>query len=302
MGRKSLAKQIEETLQGKLCIGESKHQAKLDGVADQGIYSWETFRSYMKHANYFADWCKEQHGCRTLSSCREYVDEFLTVRGMNLSPYTVKLEAAALAKLYGCSATDFVETAPRHRSDVTRSRGEKVRDKNFSEGRNLDFVDFCRGTGGRRSELAALTGDKLVYRDGQPCILFDSATKGGRVRVSPIIGNVEKIVSMMEAAGSGKVFEKIPNGADIHGYRSDYATAIYKANARSLEECKRTPFWNSEHSNGKGRPKGGLDRDSVYWMRGDRKGDWLDKNAMKIASEALGHSRISVVGESYIRG
>lgn len=304
MGRKdtngSLTKQVQTALEAKLRIGESKYQAKKDGTAQDGIYSWSTFRTYMKHANYFTDFCKKEHKCKTLDDCRPFVDEYLATR-TELSPYTQKLEAAALAKLYSCSTTDFVETATRNRDNITRSRGAKVRDAHFSESKNQDFVDFCKGTGLRRAELHVLTGDRLVFKDGKPYIHLTRGTKGGRPRFAPITGNVEKIVALMQNAGTGKVFAKVPGGADIHGYRSDYATAIYKENARDYKTCLNSPFWNPEHSNGAGKPKGGYDKNSLYWLRGSQKGKWLDKEAMMEASKALGHSRISIVGEHYIQ-
>ena len=299
--KESLTKQVQNVLEEKLAIGESKHQAKLEGNAQAGIYSWETFHAYMRHDVYFVEYCKAEHGCKTLQECRQYVDEWLESRS-RLSPYTQKLEAAALAKLYGCSSKDFVATSPRHRADITRSRGEKKRDKHFSEERNKDFVDFCKGTGLRRSELECLTGDRLVYIDGKPHIDVLRGSKGGKLRTAPIVGEVDKIVSMMVKSGSGKVFDRIPNGADIHGYRSEYATAVYMAHARSYSECKADhEFWNKEHYNGKGKPRGGYDKDCVYHFQGDRKGDWLDKRAMLKASEALGHNRISIVAGHYIR-
>lgn len=68
----------------------------------------------------------------------------------------------------------------------------------------------------------------------------------------------------------------------------------------TFEECLTSPFWNAEHKNGRGKPKGGYDKNSVYHCRGMRKGQWMDKQAMLTVSQALGHNRISVVGEHYI--
>jgi hypothetical protein len=73
----------------------------------------------------------------------------------------------------------------------------------------------------------------------------------------------------MNEAGDKKVLNNIHNAADIHSYRGDYATAIYLANARPLEQI----------------PK--CDR---YYCRKDKKGVWYDKEAMKITSKALGHN------------
>ena len=152
MGREnklSIIGQVQKSLDSKLAIGESKHQAKIAGVAQDHIYSWNTYRTYLKHGCYFVKWAKAKYGCKTLEQARPYVDEYLQSRS-HLSAYTQKLDASALGKVYGCSTKEFVATETRHRADISRSRGEKVRDRNFSESRNKEFVDFCRSTGLRR--------------------------------------------------------------------------------------------------------------------------------------------------------
>lgn len=278
----SLTKQVQNALDDKLAIGESKHLDKLKGETQGKIYSWETYRSYMKHCNYFANYCKEQYGCRTLLDCRSYVDEWLKFRSeQGLSAYTQKLEASALAKMYSCSTRDFIKTDIRHRENITRSRGEKIRDRHFAEHKHKELVEFCKCTGLRRAELRALTGDKLIEKDGKYYIKVDTGSKGGRYREAPIVGDVKSVVDRMNSVGSGKVFEKIPNGADIHSYRADYCTSVYKMYAQDVNT---------------------LSRSEVYFCRGDLKGTWYDKNAMLKASQALGHNRISVIAEHYIRG
>lgn len=278
----SLVKQVQNALDSKLAIGQSKHLDKMKGTTQGKIYSWETYRSYMKHCNYFTDYCKEHYRVKTLEQCRPYVDEWLKSRSeQGLSAYTQKLEASALAKMYGCSTKDFTKTDTRHRANISRSRGEKVRDGHFSEYRHKELVDFCKSTGLRRSELRALTGDKLIQKDGQYYIKVDVGSKGGRYREAPVVGNVQAVVERMQSVGTGKVFDKIPNGADIHSYRADYCTSVYNVHARDVKT---------------------LDRSEVYYCRGDLKGTWYDKKAMLEASQALGHNRISVIAEHYIRG
>jgi integrase len=278
----SLTRQVQTTLDSKLAIGQSKHLDKMKGDTQGKIYSWETYRSYMKHNNYFVAYCKEQYARKTLEECRPHVDEWLKNRSeKGLSAYTQKLEASALAKMYGCSTKDFIKTDTRNRADITRSRGEKVRDYHFSEYRHKDLVEFCKSTGLRRSELQALTGDKLIEKDGQYYIKVDKGSKGGRYREAPVIRNVNAVVERMRSVGTGKVFEKVANGADIHSYRSNYCTAIYNAHARDPRE---------------------IDRSERFCCRGDLKGTWYDKKAMLVASQALGHNRISVIAEHYIRG
>ena len=290
----SLTHQVKNALDEKLAIGQSKHLDKLNGGIQDKIYSWSTYKSYMKHNNYFVKWAKEVYGSRTLEECRPHIDEWLFKRAEEgLSAYTQKLESSALAKMYGCSTKDFIKTEVRHRSNIVRSRGEKVRDKHFSEERNKEFVNFCKSTGLRRSEIQVLTGNKLRFKEDKPYIIIDKGSKGGRYREVPIIGDEKAVIEKMQSVESGKVFEKIPNGADIHGYRSDYATNYYNLIARPIENI---PYDKVNEGSGKAY------QSEVYHCRGDLKGVKYDKIAMLKVSRALGHNRISVIAGHYIRG
>ena len=119
--------------------------------------------------------------------------------------------------------------------------------------------------------------------------------KGGRERVSPIIGkNAAQIVERIRSTPSGeKVWQHIHQSADIHGYRAEYATDIYRAHARPIEEI---PY--DRVNKGTGRKF----QSDVYTCRKDESGKKLDKKAMLICSKALGHNRIEVVANNYIRG
>lgn len=315
--KKSLKLQITETLTGKMAAGRSKHVDKQIQATGEHIYSYETLRGYIKQCCYFADYCKEHHRARKLQDCRQYVDEFLQFNiEKGLSAYTIKLRAAALAKLYGCRSTDFIQTPARKRADITRSRGERVRDRHFSEKNNADLINFCRGTGCRRNVLEKLTGADLITRadidrtiirlraktarsraeekhlamledainqfPDQNFFIYHRRDKGGRDRISPIIGaHKQEIIDRMRAtAPDRKIWEHVSGNADIHGYRSDYATAIYNMYARPLDT---------------------LERNQKYYCRRDLRGVIYDKFAMIKASKALGHNRKSVIAGHYLR-
>lgn len=72
-----------------------------------------------------------------------------------------------------------------------------------------------------------------------------------------------------------------------------FCTAIYKARARAIEDI---PY--DRVNRGTGRRY----QSEVYTCRKDEAGKKLDKAAMLICSKALGHNRISVVADNYIRG
>lgn len=296
--RKCLKMQSKDVLDSLKCFGRSKYQDKLQAAAEYDrlrpegmskqeyinsalrphIYSYKTYGNYVKHINYFLAWCEERYGCKTLKQCREHVDEWLQERiSSELSAYTLKLEAAALGKLYQEPSKNFTPTPSRERGSITRSRGYALRDAGFSLEKNREIIDFCRATGLRRAELESLTGSQLIEKPEGYFIAVKG--KGGRYRESPVIGpHAEEVAKRMRSAGSGKIWEKVPSHMDVHSYRSEYATAIYSAYVRD--------------------PIPEKDR---YYCRGDRKGTVMDKVAMLKASEALGHSRIDVVAGHYIR-
>lgn len=285
--KKSIHMEMNEVLQGMLHkgVGTSKHARKVAGdTTADAIFSFNTYKAYKKHCTYFISWARAKYKCKTLAQARQYADEWLKLRiDEGKSAYTIKLELAALCKLYGDTAADYIPTPPRLRKNIVRSRRQAVRDAHFSEINHADLCEFARSTGLRRAELIALTGEKVVQEDGQWYVIVNKMSKGRRPRKSPIVGNVAKIVGMMQAAGTGRVFEKIPNGADIHSYRAEYATTVYLMHARKTED---------------------IPKEDRYYRRKDMRGrPPLDRRAMGYASAALGHSqgRINVVAEHYIR-
>lgn len=119
--------------------------------------------------------------------------------------------------------------------------------------------------------------------------------KGGRDRFAPIIGpDIDMIVARMKETGPNeKVWKHVHSCADIHSYRADYATRIYNLYARPIDEIP----YDKVHK-GTGRRY----QSEVYVGRKDERGRRLDKRAMLKASKALGHNRIEIVANNYLRG
>ena len=330
---KDLHQQAYDRLTGMQAFGESKKEAVDNGTEKEKIFSFNTYKSYWKHTKYFIKYIKENHPeCTTLKSAKKYVNEWLQTRvDQGLSAWTVQLEAKAMGKLYGISPDDenYFKPPKRNREDIKRSRGDRVRDKHFSKTNNDELIKFCKGTGLRRAELGELRGKDLVTREQieaeisqlesrpaaeltpadtkrlemlQDTRLFEGDYfthvrngKGGRERMSPIIGpNTEQIVERIKSTpAEEKVWQHIHQSADIHGYRAEYATIIYRAKARAIEEI---PY--DRVNRGTGRKY----QSEVYTCRKDEAGRKLDKAAMLVCSKALGHNRIEVVANNYIRG
>ena len=296
--RKSLIMQSQDKLKSKLAIGHSKQEDKKqerlllrkkkeadskasltydERVTIHKIYSWGTFRTYLKHCCYFVNWCLINYNCHNLDDCRQYVDEWIISRS-DLSAYTQKLEASALAKLFDCTTEDFIPTKTRYRKDIVRSRTDAARDKNFNLEKHADFIRFCKATGLRKREIKLLRGNSLIYKNGLYYISVTRGGKGGRCRESLIVSDVEYITELMKKAGLQKVWSRVPD-LDVHSYRADYCRSVYSMFARPTNNI---PFNERFH------------------CRKDLKGICYDKRAMLITSRFLGHNRINIIAEHYL--
>ena len=328
---KDMHQQAYDILVSMQSFGESKKEAIANGTDKEKIFSHNTYKTYWKHTKYFIKYVQEQHPeVTTIKKAKRYVNEWLQVRvDQGLSAWTIQTEAKALGKLYGISPDDpdYFQPPKRNRQDITRSRVDRARDKHFSVSNNDELIKFCKGTGLRRSELASIKGKDLMSRSEiemefnqlkslknltedeskrlnilKDAMRFESEYyiniengKGGRKRISPIVGkNIDQIVERMKNTPEDKkVWEYVNSNADIHSYRADYATEIYKTYARNIEDI---PFDRVNKGTGK------KFQSEVYACRKDESGKKLDKAAMLLSSKALGHNRIEVVANNYIRG
>lgn len=280
-GAKSPEKALKEALKSKTAFGQSKYADKVSGVDTAGkIYSYSTYENYCKEGLRFVRWCQDNTQARTLEEMREHRAAYIQDNlGRGLSPATIKKRVAALNKVYG-DKIEGLQVPERARAGITRSRLDNTNSANFSEAKNKPLVEFCRATGLRRHELAALKPEQVRMVDGRLHVC-DVHGKGGRVRDVPVArGGEEAVLRAVYGCREGeRVFASIPKHADIHGYRAEYCAAIYKEHERDITT---------------------LPRSEVYCCRGDQAGVWFDKQAMLAASEALGHSRIDVIAGHYL--
>ncbi len=331
--KRTLRQQAYDRLKRMESYGDNKYADKKydrehgTDITSRKIYSHNTFKTYKKHINYFLHWVRETHPeIKKLDKAQKYVSEWLQIRvENNLSAWTIQTEEAALNKLFGIKKDDVnrFQAPVRKKEDIKRSRGRKERDSHFSEIKNAELVNFCKGCGFRRNVLGKLKGSDLYDRAKIEIALKNAETigdkamikackdalltfpdkeffimhrrdKGGKTRISPIIGpKTEQIIDRMKNTAPNKlVWEYVNSNCDVHGYRSDYATFLYKEYARPIEDLR---FEN------KIRCADGKYRSEIYICRGDEQGKKLDRRAISIISIALGHNREDTAIANYIR-
>lgn len=331
--KKNLYEQAYMRLERMKAFGESKKEAKADGTMKDKIFSVSTYKNYKKHIKYFIHYIERNHPeCTTLKSAKKYVKEWLQIRteqvdknGEHLSAWTIQLEAAALNKLYGIDPADVGRFQPpkRKKEDIKRSRGKKANDVHFSEQKNVELVNFCKGCGFRRNVLERLKGSDLMERkdveealskakkeNDQKIIkactdalttfpdkeyfILHRQDKGGKTRISPIVGShTQEIVERMRnTPPEQKVWGFVSKACDVHGYRSDYATMLYRQYARPIEQLdykKKILCSDCKY------------RSEIYACRGEDTGKRLDRAAIHVISIALGHNREDTAIASYVR-
>jgi hypothetical protein len=97
---------------------------------------------------------------------------------------------------------------------------------------------------------------------------------------------------MMDTKPDERVWWYVNSNCDVHGYRSDYATYLYKEYARPIK---------SLHFDNKIRCADGKYRSEIYVCRIDERGKKLDRKALHAVSIALGHNREDTAISNYIR-
>lgn len=330
---RDLHQQAYDRLKGMQHFGDSKSEDKKydrdhDTDTTSGkIYSIGSYKTYWKHTKYFLKWVQEKHPeIKKLDKAKKFVPEWLQARvDAKLSAWTIHTEEAALNKLYGIKKDDPKRFQPpqRRKEDIVRSRGTKTRDAHFSETKNEELVNFCKGCGFRRGVLENLIGsdlydrskvesalekakaesdqtmikacsDALKFFPDQKYFILHRNDKNGKTRISPIVGpHTDKIVERMKNTDPDKlVWQYVSSNCDVHGYRADYATYLYKQYARPAKDLR---FRN------KVKCADGKYRSEIYVCRGDEKGKRLDRRAIGIISIALGHNREDTAITNYVR-
>jgi integrase len=280
--RKSARLRLQDMVNAGMGSKRSKDKAEAD--TRNKIYSKATFETYKQQFRHFADWLEQAHPeAETLEDARAFVDEYLKhLIELERSAYSISTAKAAIAKIMGVEATQFIATPPRLRADIKRSRGEAVRDKHISDKKEEELARFTSATGLRRKEMTMIKSDDLFFKNGQAYLNITRGTKGGKPRVAKIVGKTDaetkEIVKWIQSK-KGRLFNKLSSNYDNHYYRATYANRLYNQLKRDIDKI---PF------------------EQRYIMRKDRAGEVYDKQAMLLVSKALGHNRISVIAQSYL--
>lgn len=299
MGRthqKSIIKLAIERFDNLMAIGDSRFEAKkaareeaeakgekIWAFSTGRIHSHKTRITYQEHTLRFIKWARTTEGIKTLIDLDERADE-LANRWLQQeiaagkSAYTLKTERSALRMFFSDRDLARNVTLPTRKiTDIKRSRGPVARDRHFQPANWQPLIQFEQAVGLRRDELGRICVKDVMTRAGHLMVYVRSG-KGGKERYVPVLpGQEQRVLAVVEGREpEERIFDRLPSAADIHGYRRDYAQALYFYHAPGWPAL---PPAIQRHLN-----RSDYNRDAV--MR---------------VSEALGHSRLDVVLRNYLR-
>ncbi|MBT2695430.1 site-specific integrase [Bacillus sp. ISL-55] len=290
-------------------IGQSKHEAKRhyrqecekrsiqwNPAKAPGIHSIKTMEAYKQTAQEFSHWMKKHYPeVKNIQDVeRQHTKMYLEERQeRGKSPWTVSKDMSAFNKIFNHNLTKQ-ECGLQLRSyrDAERSRVNREHDRKYNPENYRQQIDFAKAFGVRRESIYRgnyQVKDVSLYRyDGK--IYVSVIEKGGRYREAPCLDRMQATIEQhfphiperdpltkeqfqdLYNNSQTYLFDNYTNKIDNHAFRHEYARNLYE----ELQE-QAPP-----------------ERDITLY-RG------YDREILQEVSEALGHSRVSVVVEHYLR-
>jgi len=206
--KKSTIRQCIERLFDMRAFGQSKHADKIrnNGKPARGkIYSGRTLSNYNAACCRFVKCVCREHGRMELDEARQYVGVYLRMRiKQEKSAWTIRAEAAALAKLYQCSMGDFgVRLPKRQRRNVKQHRG-KCWEGHYDAQKHYLLEMFCKDCGLRRHEVAQLCAQDVYHDKNGRVIIHVRQGKGGKERFVAALNDTPLVLAQQAAADGRK--------------------------------------------------------------------------------------------------
>lgn len=264
MPSKNIRYQMCRALENQVKLGHSKRAAEREnGGQSPYLHSSATVKTYMQQARQYGDWLRDKglNHC-TMEEARAHAAEYVQEQNSAWSQATAR---AALARVFGCKATDICPVEKRSPSAITRGRTQTARAAAIEQG-HADLAEACRSLGARHNrELVRLKGNDLHWgKDGN--LYAHIRGKGGRVRDSLVLpGRGRDIILAAAKAHPNEPMFQVPKNANVHGWRADYAARCYQ--------------YAMENGHGSG---------TLYHCR-DGSGATYDRGALDFVSAQLGH-------------
>jgi hypothetical protein len=299
-----LHKRIDELLRiGQKKVKETRGTPHFNPNRSEGIHSIKTAETYRQVINIFAEYCKTQ-GIKDVAQIdSNIIGSFVGTRS-NLSPWTLSKDLAAINKVLDPHYTpkDFGIQERSHNQIINNRR---VHTDNSTAGaeRNQTALWFARATGCRRSSILTVTAEKAIRNEDGTVIGFQFREKGGRERNAIVLPSERQAMTnyvnarITESGENCRLVDSCDRNCNPHYCRAEYANELYRElkEYRDRDEdiyCGHRSMFIDERHLQKALSHPRYQRETVH--------GYETKLCAEI-SQALGHNRIEVVVNSYLR-
>ena len=291
--QKSLGIQLHERMEELNRIGQTKHDKKvmvqqfaknndlyINPLKNDGIYSYSTYNAYKQTSIEFTRWLQQIYpdvkNINQITS--EHAKEYLLYRqDKGLSKWTVDKDMAALNKVLKLEMTKKeIGLDRKSYKESVRSRKDAKMDKKYNPEKYKAQITIAKATGIRRQSMLKISPENFIFDRNGTAIRVKVKEKGGKTRIAKILDSYKQDVtniinqSIKEKGMSNKIFDKYTSKIDNHAFRGEYARNLYQELI-----------------------------DKQGFNKADVQG--YDSNVLKTVSRNLGHERISVVIQHYLR-
>lgn len=289
-------RQIYNALGKKKAFGQSrqtdKQKAKneckqLDYYTRDKIYSQSTFNNYVQFNQRLLKYAQERGDISDIRQLQSYVEPYLNgLIDKGVSAWTVSSYLSAFNKLLDTTKEDYpnLKDYSREINDIKKNRGNS--EIRYNPENYKAELTFARCFGLRDSELGKLYIGQVKIKDDVIQSVYVKQGKGGRSREVKFYGTKEehdfilKDLKEKKSKGYKKLFPSFTRELKVHEERQKYAIRVYKHHARDVSQLDK--------------------KDIVIPRKGPNAGVKYDRQALSIASKALGHSRLNVIYNHYV--
>lgn len=233
--RPSLSYQMFSRLDELNCIGQSRHEAKLEAKGQnkkvEGLYSYKSYDAYKNSSKQFTSWIKENYKeVKYIKDItKEMAKEYIKHReSKGYSAYTYSQDMAMINKTLGLGITKKgcgVEN--RSINSIKNNRSD-----NGFRTKSGVIEQVIKGSGLRRNELGYVTKKDCIYQENKVvAIRVNQGAKGGKTRVAEVRKDYqEKIYNQISILKDDDkiIREEIPKELQTHRMRGEYARGMYK--------------------------------------------------------------------------
>ena len=301
--------QLNSRLDALLRIGMKKTNENkdtrngLNPTRYEGIHSVKTADTYRRSINIFGDFCK-RIGVKEIEQIDESVVRRFVEERCSNSSWTHSKDLAAINKVLGTIYTPSqFGIEQRKNENIVHNRQILTSNSTASAARNQEALWFAYATGARRESFLSVTPSHAIRSDDGTVIGFRFTEKGGRERNALILPSERQAMTLFvdrklsEVGEDGRLVKPCDSNANPHFERAHYAKDMYaqmvdyQSRGKDIYAGYRSTFIDEQkYQKAIEHP-----RYKSQYVHG------YDTRICAELSQQLGHNRIEVVINSYLR-